>query len=160
MPRLLVCGVDDSSGSREAVRVAGDLAAALEAELLLVHVGSVPVVPGASRVPGGPAQLAARAQEDAKQLLERIAQELDAPDTERRVALGSAVAVLSAIAADEQADLLVVGSRGQGHLRAALLGSVSAGLCRSAPCPVVVVPPSVAQRVLGPGEAATAANRP
>jgi nucleotide-binding universal stress UspA family protein len=160
MSRLLICGVDDSGGSREAVRVAAGLAATLEAELLVVHVGSVPVVPGTSRVPGGPAELTALAREDAERLLERVARESGVLDARRRVALGAAVDVLSGIAADEQADLLVVGSRGQGHLRAALLGSVSAGLCRSAPCPVVVVPPSVAQRELGPGEAAAAANRP
>ena len=37
-------------------------------------------------------------------------------------------------------DLLVLGSRGYGPLRAVLLGSVSSGLVRSAESPVVVVP--------------------
>ena len=37
-------------------------------------------------------------------------------------------------------DLLVVGSRGYGPLRRALLGSVSTELVGTAPCPVVVVP--------------------
>jgi nucleotide-binding universal stress UspA family protein len=39
-----------------------------------------------------------------------------------------------------QLDLLVVGSRGFGPLRAVLLGSVSSGLVRSAESPLVVVP--------------------
>jgi nucleotide-binding universal stress UspA family protein len=42
--------------------------------------------------------------------------------------------------ASEDAGLLVVGSRGYGPLRTALLGSVSAKLMRSASCPVLVVP--------------------
>jgi nucleotide-binding universal stress UspA family protein len=37
-------------------------------------------------------------------------------------------------------DLLVVGSRGYGPLRAVLLGSVSSALVRSAQSPLVVVP--------------------
>ena len=42
-------------------------------------------------------------------------------------------------------DLLVVGSRGYGPLRRALLGGVSGRIIRIAPCPVVVTPRS-AQR--------------
>jgi nucleotide-binding universal stress UspA family protein len=40
-------------------------------------------------------------------------------------------------------DLMVLGSRGYGPLRRVLLGSVSAFVMRSAPCPVMVVPRSV-----------------
>jgi nucleotide-binding universal stress UspA family protein len=39
-------------------------------------------------------------------------------------------------------DLLVMGSRGYGPLRRALLGGVSAEVMRTAPCPVIVVPRS------------------
>lgn len=42
--------------------------------------------------------------------------------------------------AARDADLLVVGSRGHGHLRHAVLGSVSEGCVRHATCPVVVLP--------------------
>jgi nucleotide-binding universal stress UspA family protein len=42
--------------------------------------------------------------------------------------------------ASAELDLLVVGSRGYGSVRSALLGSVSRALVRSAACPVVVVP--------------------
>ena len=41
------------------------------------------------------------------------------------------------------ADLMVVGSRGYGPLRAVLLGSVSGRLVREAACPVIVVPRGV-----------------
>jgi nucleotide-binding universal stress UspA family protein len=42
----------------------------------------------------------------------------------------------------EDADLLVVGSRGRGLVRSALLGSVALHCASAAGCPVVVVPPS------------------
>jgi nucleotide-binding universal stress UspA family protein len=37
-------------------------------------------------------------------------------------------------------DLLVIGSRGYGPLRAVLLGAVSGRVIRDAACPVIVVP--------------------
>ena len=46
----------------------------------------------------------------------------------------------------DRIDLLFVGSRGYGRFRGVLLGSVSAELIRSAPCPVVVVPRGVHRR--------------
>jgi nucleotide-binding universal stress UspA family protein len=44
------------------------------------------------------------------------------------------------IALSETVDLLVIGSRGYGPLKAVLLGGVSGQVIRSAACPVVVVP--------------------
>jgi len=40
----------------------------------------------------------------------------------------------------EAVDLMVVGSRGYGPLKAVLLGGVSGQLIRSAACPVIVIP--------------------
>jgi nucleotide-binding universal stress UspA family protein len=52
-------------------------------------------------------------------------------------------------AMDRRAVLGVVGSRGRGPLRAALLGSVSNELVEEASCPIVVVPPDAALPALG-----------
>lgn len=77
----------------------------------------------------------------------RIAGDL-ATDLKGRLVMaqaGSAEA-LAEVAADEAAELMVVGSRGRGALAAALLGSVSRALVRTTPCPLAIVTPSAAER--------------
>jgi nucleotide-binding universal stress UspA family protein len=61
-----------------------------------------------------------------------------APPVSMRVLQGDPVTVLVNTAA--AGDVLVVGTRGQGRVRALLLGSVAQGCAEQAPCPVVVVP--------------------
>jgi len=59
-------------------------------------------------------------------------------DVDERVVIGDSADEL--INFGDQVDLLVVGSRGRGALRRALLGSTSARLAHFARCPVLVVP--------------------
>lgn len=75
-------------------------------------------------------------------LLDTLAKHVGrAPAAERRVAFGSPAQTLRALARRYGADYIVVGSHGKSALTSLVLGSVSAELCRSAPCPVIVVPP-------------------
>ncbi len=62
----------------------------------------------------------------------------DGPSIEQRVVHGAPARVL--VDESETADLVVVGSRGLGGFRGALLGSVSTFVVHHAACPVVVVP--------------------
>lgn len=62
----------------------------------------------------------------------------DDASIERVLLNGDPASVLAAQGAE--LDLLVVGSRGYGPVRGALLGAVSAALMRIAPCPVLVTP--------------------
>jgi nucleotide-binding universal stress UspA family protein len=66
----------------------------------------------------------------------------DAPPVPIPVEVGDPVEELRERASRDHVRLLVVGSRGRGPVRRALLGSVSAELAASAPRPVLVVPPT------------------
>ncbi len=61
-----------------------------------------------------------------------------AEQVEIRLLEGSPGPVLCRLAADVDADALVIGSRGRGGLKRALLGSVSDYVVRNAPCSVIV----------------------
>jgi nucleotide-binding universal stress UspA family protein len=62
------------------------------------------------------------------------------------------------IAADVQADLVIVGTHGRTGLRRVLLGSVAEAVVRRAATPVLVVPRAVAARQAAGPEAAPAAT--
>jgi nucleotide-binding universal stress UspA family protein len=62
---------------------------------------------------------------------------------ELRVVPGDPRHVIVDVAADWDADLIVLGARGLGAMGTALLGSVSLAVARHAPCPVLVVRPTV-----------------
>ena len=66
-----------------------------------------------------------------------------------RVLHGPEARTIVDTAGQTEADLIVCGSRGRGHLRSMLLGSVSAGVAAHAPCSVLVARhPSVGSVVL------------
>ena len=68
-----------------------------------------------------------------------------AAGAEREARLGQPAVVLAQVAADFDAEMIVVGSRGRGAWRSAVLGSVSSDVARLAPCPVLVVPERAAE---------------
>ncbi len=82
----------------------------------------------------------AEAQDEAREALERTAREIGAPPgVELVVEFGAPGPVLCDLAKERSADLVVVGSRGRGAFKRALLGSVSAHVVHNAPCPVLVI---------------------
>ena len=149
----IVCGVDGSPDSQAALAVAARLAERLETRLVLAHVAEVPVAlyaaaggMGAGRIAAQPMIATRDEQEEAgARLLEQIAAEHGLGDAERRVVVGFPAERLADLADDEDAELIVVGSRGRGRFKAAFLGSVSNGLVGVARCPVLIVPPGAAE---------------
>ncbi len=141
---MIVCGVDDSEGSRHAAQVAARLAAELDLAVVLVHVVPPSVGPALAPAPYAyPAEFDYdAAMEAGKTLLDRIAAQLEIGErVTRHVVVGEPSECLREIVEEQGARLLVVGSRGRGLIASALLGSVSSALAGDAPCPVVVVPP-------------------
>jgi nucleotide-binding universal stress UspA family protein len=125
MPGSLVCGIEELASDVRALAVARGLGERLGLRLVAVHV---------AELDADPAQEAA-----ASRMAEQAADAYVMDPSEAVVERGDPVERLVATVIDEDAELLVVGSRGHGRLKTALLGSVSLGVVASAPCPVVVV---------------------
>jgi len=81
------------------------------------------------------AVLRRQCEEELAQAVSALDADIDASET---LLEGGARELLAR--ASGELDLLVVGSRGYGPLRAMLLGSVSSALVRSAQSPLVIVP--------------------
>jgi nucleotide-binding universal stress UspA family protein len=141
----IVVSVDDSDGSRAALRVARELATALHRSLVLVHVAPRTEAPGVSTAAAGQQRLREAELEDARALLGRLASEAGiGDDVERRAEIGSAADRVVAVCEELGASFVVLGSRGRGGVKSAVLGSVSNSVASTAPCPVVIVPPHAA----------------
>ncbi|MBD0283601.1 MAG: universal stress protein [Thermoleophilaceae bacterium] len=137
----IVCGIDDSSGARRAASVAARLANDLDSRAVLVHV-----VEHDARSTHSLAPPRVTRESTIKKTLETIADGHGfPPGTQVHLEAGNPVAGLFRAASECDAELLVVAARGVGHVKAALLGSVSSALMRKSPCPVVVVPPNSIQ---------------
>jgi nucleotide-binding universal stress UspA family protein len=135
----IVCGVTASAEAGSAAQLAGALAARLGLRLVLVHV-----VEGVPRGAFGSA--GARQRELAgERLLEAAAAECPV-EADARLVLGSAAQGLANVAAEEGADLIVVGARSAGPRNRRLASRLARELPAATPVPVVVAPPSGRKR--------------
>ncbi len=145
----IVVGVDGSPGSRDALAFALVAAARRGAGVEVVSTYPLPLpwAGGRPSVVPDPTALRTRLEATVRGIVEAAQQHpvvLDA-SADRRPAVtwtvseGPAGPVL--LERSRDADLLVVGSRGRGALRSALLGSVALHCAAGAACPVLVVPP-------------------
>jgi nucleotide-binding universal stress UspA family protein len=142
--RSIVCGVDDSNDASAALRVAAELARRLGLRLVVAHVTHTAIA-GPQLAPAGRVPMLAEQVESGLEAGRRLVNAMVAAerlsDVDERVVYGFPAERLAELADDEAAELIVVGSRGRGALKAAFLGSVSRELIGVASCPVLVVPP-------------------
>jgi len=139
MDGSIVCGVDGSTESRAALRVAAQLSGQLGVALVIAHV--TPTWDSAPTL--GSTRPNARELRAGEVLLEQIAKEEGLRDANLQSLHGLPAERLAELADEEAAALVVVGSRGRGAFKSAFLGSVSRDLIGVADCPVLVVPPGV-----------------
>ncbi len=138
---MIVVGVDGSASAHAALGFALDEARLRGVAVRMVGAWHVPVAAyGGAMVPPGPG-LVRELEPQTTRVLERALEDArDAAagvDVETVVREGAPSGVLLEEAQD--AELLVVGSRGLGGFRGLLLGSVSQQCAHHAPCPVVIV---------------------
>ena len=152
-PTKILLATDGSQEAELAGRTAAAVAEKTGSELHVVHVFGIapwyPVYPEATNFegaePGAPVL-----EEDPQPISEQRARELLDAEVEKVRSAGGDVAQahlrgggapqeIVALAEEIGVGLIVVGSRGRGGIRRALLGSVSDSVVRHAHCPVLVV---------------------
>jgi nucleotide-binding universal stress UspA family protein len=119
----IVVPTDFSTCAEEAWALAQRVAHTCGSELVLVHVLEAPL------------------DSEARETLEQWAAKARQRGLKARtvVRTGTPHQEIVALATDERADLVVIGTHGRGGLNRALLGSVADRVVRLAPCPVLTV---------------------
>ena len=138
--RTVVVAIDGSDHAARAAAAAVELFGDRATYVLVRAVDVIPAVSPTGRLAAGSLE-ALRDQERATATaeLDAVAATLPVPVT-AVVADGSPAAAIVQTAIERDATVIVVGSRGLGAVKRALLGSVSTAVLRDADRPVLVVP--------------------
>lgn len=143
--KKILCAVDFSECSRDALRVAAKLATEQSAELVVAYAWTPPVVFAGETI-GLPAGLLT-------DLIATAQRELAAWKTEAEGLGGAKVTtefltgaawheVVSLAKRDRSVGLIVTGTHGRTGIRHAVLGSIAEKIVRHSPCAVMIVPPA------------------
>ena len=152
-PTTILLATDGSEEAELAATTAADVAEKTGSELHVVHVFGItpwyPIYPEATGfegvepeagVPGEDPQLIS--EQRARELLDREVEKVRSAGgdvAQAHLRGGGAPQEIVRLAEEMGAGLIVVGSRGRGGIRRALMGSVSDAVVRHAHCPVLVV---------------------
>jgi nucleotide-binding universal stress UspA family protein len=139
----ILVGLDGSDYSLKALDLAIDLAKKYQSQLVLVHVVMRQIYainPPEAGVLAGTA-IVRELEEDGKAVLTKGEESVKAQGipVETRLRQGVPAEELLRAAADEKADLIVLGSRGLSQVKAFFLGSVSDKVSHHAKCPTLIV---------------------
>ncbi len=143
-PTKILLAADGSEEATLAARTATDIAEKTSSELHVVLVGlSVSYVGmGPVEIADIPAPSQEELTEEAQRLLATQSKQIEAAGgivTQAHLRVGRPDEEIVALAEELGAGLIVIGSRGLGGMRRALMGSVSDSVVRHAHCPVLVV---------------------
>jgi nucleotide-binding universal stress UspA family protein len=141
-PAKILLATDGSESAAQAARTATELATVTGSELHLVAVAlGYPYVYAYYEVHR--AEEIEQSQQEARKVLDELARRIGEAGgivAQTHPRTGAADEEIILLADELGADLVLVGSRGLGGVRRALMGSVSDSVVRHAHCPVMVVP--------------------
>jgi nucleotide-binding universal stress UspA family protein len=137
MFKTIVLALDGSEGSQKAIPVATELARQDGARIVIAHVEQDIAGKGGGPIIATEDEIQAEIRKRAEEL---AAQGLETSVEMRNLMVGGPAHVISEIADEANADLIVAGSHGHTALGGFLLGSVTQRLLNVASCPVLVVP--------------------
>jgi len=143
-PTTIVLATDGSEEAQLAATTASDLAQKTNSELHIVTVAEDPFLATDFTLPFPEAaerhrqQLRKEVQAMLDRQVERV-QEAGGKVAQSHLKVGRTDDKIVSLAEELGAGLVVMGSRGQGGIRRALMGSVSSSVIEHAHCPVMVV---------------------
>jgi universal stress protein A len=138
--KKILCPIDHSDCSKEALKYAVSFAMKNEAKLYLLHIIDIrsfndSVVAMSQQIPDEETLELLRIK-----LLDCIPEEIrDDMNVEAIVVQGIPFAEIISTAREKDIDMIVIGSHGRTGLKHMMLGSVSEKVVRKAPCPVLTV---------------------
>jgi nucleotide-binding universal stress UspA family protein len=148
MRGTMICGVTDAEEGRGALKMAVELSERLGLRLVLAHVAE-----GIGRLDNDGDDEEDESvtmkvnREGAARLVAELAVENGLGESvEHRWAVGDPGELLAQIAAEEAADLILVGARSRGRLRRGLESRLADQLERETPLPVLIAPPPARAR--------------
>ena len=138
----IVASVDFSDHSRKALELAVDLARSTGAELQVLHAHVAPAGwhLGIADAMAGPTDLIGAARTSAQEYFDRWIGETDTAGLTVTPAFVEGEPVECILAAAQEADLIVMGTRGHGRLAGFLLGSTAYTVSKRCDRPVLLVP--------------------
>jgi nucleotide-binding universal stress UspA family protein len=144
LPTRILLAIDGSEDARLAANTALDLSKMLESELHVVYVEPMPErhTERVRFTVDMPEEVVRGVQKEAETKLEKLVEKVaegGGEVTGAHARVGSPTAEIVALAEELGVGLIVIGSRGLGGIRRALMGSVSDAAVRHAHCPVLVV---------------------
>jgi nucleotide-binding universal stress UspA family protein len=139
--RSILCAVDFSHTSRAALRAAADLACAHGSRLTVLFVDD-PMLVAAAKAAHDVRGSAASTEAALERFIGRTVHPLPA-EVRAMVTSGTPVDEILTAARRQQADLIVIGTRGLGKVARMLLGSTTDRVLRRARVPVLAVPTGV-----------------
>ncbi len=134
---VIVWATDGSANADLALDYVKNLAERGESQVVAVYVKEILMGRGAGPVHVNADELQQKIRGQVNDLKQAG---IDASLQAHSAAAGNAAHVPADSAKEAGADLIVVGTRGQGPLKGLLLGSVTQRLLHVAPCPVLAVP--------------------
>jgi nucleotide-binding universal stress UspA family protein len=148
MRGTIVCGINDTEEGRRALEVAADLSGRLGLRLVLAHV--VEGIASHDGDGGGAESVTMKgSREGGARLVARLAAEHGLAEwAEQRSAVGDPATLLGQIAAEEAADVIVVGARSRGRLRRGFESRLADQLETTTPVPVVIAPSRARRRAV------------
>lgn len=138
----LVVPVDGSEHSKKAFKLALTMANGQDTEIVLLNVQHTFNTPNVKRFVSTQ-QIREYQDELSKEAFEKILSDANIADDvkiSKKVRIGDAGTEICKEANERNATVIVMGCRGIGAIKSAVLGSVSYSVVHHAPCPVTIVP--------------------